>query len=93
MNVLMVSMTIAMTQTMRNQSSEDVWPPFQSNDCTHDPRWLNYVFTIEHTFEWIKNWHMSVIKIPNHQLACVCFLNFSSFERSHLDSIKFGPHI
>jgi hypothetical protein len=44
-------MIIAMTQTMQDQSSEDVWPPFQSSDCTHDLMWWSYVFTIEHTSE------------------------------------------
>jgi len=38
---------IVMTQTMQDQSSKDVWPSFQSNDCTHDPRWQDYVFTTE----------------------------------------------
>ncbi len=69
MNVLMVSMIIPMTQTMQDQSNKYIWPPFQSNDCTHDLRWYNYVFVIEPTFEWIKNQHVA-IRILNHQLTC-----------------------
>ncbi len=53
--------------------------------------WWNYASTTKHTFEWIKNQHMA-IKIPNRWHVMVCSSNFSSFEISHLDLIKFGPH-
>jgi hypothetical protein len=69
MIVPMVLMTIAMTQTMQDQSNENVWPPFQSSDCTHDLMWWSYVFTIEHTSEWMVNQHM-VNEILDHQFTC-----------------------
>jgi hypothetical protein len=51
MIVPMVLMIITMTQTMQDQSNEDVWLPFQSSDCIHNQMWWIYVFTIEHTLE------------------------------------------
>jgi hypothetical protein len=69
-NVFIIPMIITMTQTMQDQPRKDVWPPFQLNNCTHNLRWRNYVFTIEHTLKRIKNWHMGMIEIPNHRLAC-----------------------
>jgi len=51
----MVLMIIEMTQTMQDQSKDNVWSFFQSSDCTHSLMRWSYVFTIKHTLERIMN--------------------------------------
>jgi hypothetical protein len=88
----MVPMIIPMTQTMQDWSNEDVWPPFQSSSCTHNLMWWSYVLLSNTHLSkwWINTWPKGSQIISLH--VTVCFLNFTIFERSHLDSIGFGSH-
>jgi hypothetical protein len=60
MIVPIVPMIIVMTQAMQNESNKDVWPPFQSSNCT-----LGCVFDGKK----MVNQQMEN-KILNHQFTC-----------------------